>query len=628
MSENIGGETGGQQEVPTGQSQDSAEQQTPQPDANATERIENVAHSVGEQSTPYTAPTTPIETPSYQAPQSQAPQSQAPAAYSAQAPAAEQSTGVNPTQPLYRRPEQHAAYDSNASQPTTPIPAPYQASSYQVPQAQASQAQAPQAQASQPQHSVGSSAPEETASFSSPQNSENQFSGAQHSSEATGATWAQAHSSSPYGHANTAPEASESYPHTLAPAVTAEPKKRKKGMGIFVGSVAAAALIGALVGGGTAALIGNNNSANASNTTQESVPLVVNNTSSVNQISAAAAKAMPSVVTISATSGTSGGTGSGIILNTDGDILTNTHVVTLDGAAAHATIQVQLSNGKVYSGTVVGTDPLSDLAIVKISAPNLTPATLGDSSKLNVGDSVIAIGSPLGLNATVTEGIVSTLNRTIQVASSAVPSTPSDSSEDQGNGGDGGFQFSPPGGSSSTNTATGSVNLNVIQTDAAINPGNSGGALVNSTGQIIGVNVAIASTSSSSSSSSTQSGNIGVGFSIPIDHAKRIADEIIATGKATHGQLGVSVSGTSALGSNSQFTNGATVASVTAGGPAAKAGLQKGDVVTQLGDRLITDASSLTAAVRENAGGATVAMTFIRDGKTITKDVTLGTYTD
>lgn len=429
-------------------------------------------------------------------------------------------------------------------------------------------------------------------------------------------------------HADAAYPASSTYPHTLAPAVTARPRGRKKvGMGLFGGSVVAAALVGALVAGGTTFLVDQQNTGTTASSTQQVAPLVVNNTSSVNAVTAAAAKAMPSVVTISATSGSSGGTGSGIILDTAGHILTNTHVVTLDGAAANATISVQTSDGKVYAGTVVGTDPMSDLAIVKISAPNLVPAVLGDSSTLNVGDNVVAIGAPLGLSGTVTDGIVSTLNRTIQVASSAVPSTPSDSSQggSGGSSGGNGFQFSPPDGSSgSSQTATGTVNLNVIQTDAAINPGNSGGALVNSAGQVIGINVAIASASSSSSSSSSQSGNIGVGFSIPINNAKRIAQELIATGKATHGQLGVSVQDATAGGS-SGFTIGAKVAAVTAGSPAAKAGLQVGDIITQMGTQTVSDASSLTAAVRQQAGGATVKVSYTRNGKTLSADVTLGT---
>ncbi|MEO8222042.1 MAG: trypsin-like peptidase domain-containing protein [Specibacter sp.] len=426
------------------------------------------------------------------------------------------------------------------------------------------------------------------------------------------------------GHAGPGYPASNAYPHTLAPAVTAHPKERKKvGMGLFASSVLAAALVGGLVAGGTVFFVDQAGNNTVAGSTQQSSPLVINNPNSVNEVSAAAAKAMPSVVTISATSGTSGGTGSGIILDADGYILTNTHVVTLDGAAAHAAIEVQTSDNKVYKGTIVGTDPLSDLAVIKIDAPNLVPAALGESGKINVGDTVIAIGSPLGLNGTVTDGIVSTLNRTIQVASSAVPETPSDSSQDPSDGGNG-FRFSPPGGGQDNTAAQGTVNLNVIQTDAAINPGNSGGALVNTEGKVIGVNVAIASTGSSDSASS-QSGNIGVGFSIPIDHAKRVAAEIIKTGKASHGQLGVSVAGTSSTGSNSSFSTGATVAAVTAGSAAAKSGLQKGDVITKLGERTISDPADLTAAVREQAGGATVKVDFTRGGKAQSADVTLDT---
>lgn len=430
------------------------------------------------------------------------------------------------------------------------------------------------------------------------------------------------------GYAGPGYPASNMYPQSQPHGQTVAPQRKnrdgkKVGMGMFTTGVLAAALVGGLVGGGSLFLLNQQGDNSSVSATSQSAPLVVNNTNSVNQVTAAAAKAMPSVVTISATSGSSGGTGSGIILDTEGHILTNTHVVTLDGAAAHAAIQVQTSDNKVYDATIVGTDPLSDLAVIKIDAPNLVPATLGESSKINVGDTVIAIGSPLGLNATVTEGIVSTLNRTIQVASSAVPETPSDSSEDPDNGGNG-FQFSPPGGGTSNTAATGTVNLNVIQTDAAINPGNSGGALVNAEGQIIGVNVAIASTGSSSSSS-TQSGNIGVGFSIPMDHAKRVAQDIIKTGSASHGQLGVTVSGTSASGSSSSFSSGATVADVTSGSAAAKAGLKKGDVITQLGNRTISDPSDLTAAVREQPGGATVKVDFTRDGKAQSIDVTLDT---
>ncbi len=424
-----------------------------------------------------------------------------------------------------------------------------------------------------------------------------------------------------FGQTQTHPHAgTPMYPSGQRPVGRRE--KKKVGAGIFVAGMVAAALVGGGTAAGTSMLLGSQTSAVSSSQGAPNIPLIVNNTNDVNAVTAAAQKATPSVVTISATSGNSGGTGSGIILDTAGHILTNTHVVTLDGAAADATLEVRTNDGKVYSAKVVGTDPQSDLAVIKIDAPGLVPATIGDSDKINVGDTVIAIGAPLGLSGTVTDGIVSTLNRTIQVASSAVPKSQSDSS---GPGNGNGFNFAPPDGSSGSNAATtGTVNLNVIQTDAAINPGNSGGALTNTKGEIIGVNVAIASAGSSSNSSS-QSGNIGVGFSIPIDTAKRVAQEIISNGKATHGQLGVSVKASAAGGntSSNSFSNGAVVASVVPGSAGEKAGFKAGDVITNFGTRVIDDASALTAAVREQAAGATVKATFLRGGKQQTVDVTL-----
>jgi putative serine protease PepD len=235
-----------------------------------------------------------------------------------------------------------------------------------------------------------------------------------------------------------------------------------------------------------------------------------------------------------------------------------------------------------------------------------------------VGDTAIAIGSPLGLTGTVTDGIVSTLNRTISVASSAAPKGGADASQ---GGGQGGFQFAPPDGGQSQNaTNQGSISINVIQTDAAINPGNSGGALVNSKGEVIGVNVAIASAGGDSSSS----GNIGVGFSVPINNAKRVAQEIIDSGKATHGQFGVSVKPKSSTSSSSSFSVGAEVATVESGSAAAKAGLKVGDVVTKFNDLAISDPNQLTAAVREQPAGASVKVTILRGGKEQQVDVTLG----
>ncbi|MFE4227672.1 trypsin-like peptidase domain-containing protein [Arthrobacter sp. NPDC056886] len=399
--------------------------------------------------------------------------------------------------------------------------------------------------------------------------------------------------------------------------------KRKAAFGVptLVASIVAAGLIGGgVVAGSNALLLDRSPTAATSGTTQAG-PVIVNNRDAVNAITAAALKASPSVVTIKATSGSDGGTGSGIILDAEGHVLTNTHVVTLDGKTANATVEVRTSDGKVYSAKIVGTDPLSDLAVIKIDNPSgLVPATLGDSGKLNVGDTAVAIGSPLGLTGTVTDGIVSTLNRTISVASSAAPKDGADNSQ----GGDQGFQFAPPGGGETPNTADqGSISINVIQTDAAINPGNSGGALVNTKGEVIGVNVAIASAGGDSATGSS-SGNIGVGFSIPINNAKRVAQEIISGGKATHGQFGVSVKPKAAGSSSSGFSVGAEVATVESGSAADKAGLKVGDVVTKFQNLAISDPNQLTAAVREQPAGSTVKVTVLRGGQLKDFDVTLG----
>ncbi|WP_422933715.1 trypsin-like peptidase domain-containing protein [Sinomonas sp. P47F7] len=397
-----------------------------------------------------------------------------------------------------------------------------------------------------------------------------------------------------------------------------EPKRW--GTGVLIGGMLIAGLIGGGVAAGGYSLLAPRS---ASVSQSQNSPVIVNNQDSVNAVTAAAAKASPSVVTIGVTSGSNSGTGSGVVLDNQGHILTNTHVVTLDGSVANPTIQVRANDGSVYSATVVGTDPLSDLAVVQVKGANLTPITVGDSSKLNVGDNVIAIGAPLGLDSTVTDGIVSTLNRTISVASSAAPQ--GGGSDSQQGGGSGGFQFAPPnGGQSQRGQTQSTISINVIQTDAAINPGNSGGALVNSKGELVGVNVAIASTGSSSNSTS-QSGNIGVGFSIPANYAVRIGQEIISSGKAQHAQLGVSVQPAAPNGdTNSSFSVGAQIAQVTSGSPADKAGLKTGDVITHFGDFAIGDASELTAAVRQQAPGSTVKVTYTRNGQSASTDVTLG----
>ena len=403
---------------------------------------------------------------------------------------------------------------------------------------------------------------------------------------------------------------------------TAAAPRRRFSAGTMVAGMALAGLLGAGVAVGTGA-VGGSSAADGTS----SAPVIVNNTDSVNEITAATKKASPSVVTISATAGNQAGTGSGVLLDDQGHVLTNTHVVTLDGAASDAKIEVQAADGSVRKATVVGTDPESDLAVIKIDPSGLTPAVFGDSDKLNVGDAAIAIGAPLGLSGTVTDGIVSTLNRTIAVASSAAEDTPDESQQSPGGPQDFFFNF-PDNGQSGSQSAKSSVYLNVIQTDAAINPGNSGGALVNSAGEVIGINVAIASAGGSSSESSA-SGNIGVGFSIPSNTAKRVADEIIKDGKATHGYLGASVSPYVPSGSSSdQFSSGARVRSVESGSPAADAGLKPDDVITSFNGKPITDADALTAGVRELAAGSEAEVVFKRGNDEQKATVTVGNAAD
>ncbi|WP_295017517.1 S1C family serine protease [uncultured Micrococcus sp.] len=337
-----------------------------------------------------------------------------------------------------------------------------------------------------------------------------------------------------------------------------------------------------------------------------------------NAVGQAAATALPSVVTISATSGQGSGSGSGSIIDDRGHILTNTHVVTLGGATADADITVRTADGEVYAATVVGTDPVSDLAVIKVDAQGLTPIALGSSADLRVGDDAIAIGAPLGLPNTVTDGIVSTLDRTIAVASAAAPEEAEASAAPDGER----FRFEVPGAPAPTPQQD--IYINVLQTDAAINPGNSGGALVNSRGELVGVNVAIAS------AGGQESGNIGVGFAIPVDYARRVAEDLIREGSASHGLLGVAVTPQPAdvqggdEAARTVFSDGARVETVTEGSPAAAAGLQEGDVITAVSDRTVSDTQSLTAVVREHRAQDTVTVHYTRDGQEATADVTLG----
>jgi putative serine protease PepD len=395
--------------------------------------------------------------------------------------------------------------------------------------------------------------------------------------------------------------------------------------------IIAAAVVAALLGGGVGAgvatwAVTSQTAQQTSTDTGSHQTITVSNPDGTDVVTAVAAKAADSVVTISVAAGNSGGTGSGVILNSDGYVLTNTHVVTLDGSSADGAIEVTTADGRIFTAKLVGLDPIVDLAVIKLeNASNLTPIEWGDSDSLEVGDQVVAIGAPLGLSNTVTDGIVSALGRSIQIQSSAVPdSGDADQTPDQDqNGGQGPFDFwqlDPGRGSSGGQSST--ISLPVIQTDAAINPGNSGGALLNDTGQLVGINVAIASTGGSSSGG--QSGSIGVGFSIPSSLAKRVAQEIIENGEATHGLLGATVS--TATSDDSDVV-GAVIQDVTSGGAAADAGLKKGDVVTEFNGVAIANSTDLTAQVRALASGSTAKLSYQRDGKAATVEVKLGELT-
>jgi putative serine protease PepD len=421
-----------------------------------------------------------------------------------------------------------------------------------------------------------------------------------------------------------ATRANESAITDLEPNAPAEPKKKTN-----AGPVVAALAVGAILGGATGAGVASFavSQGLSGSQTQGSTPqtITVNDGDNVSAVTAVAAKASPSVVTLAVSSPSAGGSGSGVVLSSDGYVLTNTHVVTLDGASADGDIEVTTYDGKLYKAKIVGVDPIVDLAVIKLEgASGLQPIEFADSDDLNVGDQTVAIGAPLGLANTVTDGIVSALNRSIQIASSAVPDDTSEQDSDGGqgdNGDTGPFDFWNFGQDpDATTTQSATISIPVVQTDAAINPGNSGGALVNSQGELIGVNVAIAS--AGGSGAGTQSGSIGVGFAIPSNLAKRVADEIIADGAATHGLLGATVQDAT---SDTSATVGAEIREVTDGGAAETAGLKPGDVITTFNDTPITGSTDLTAQVRALAAGTTTSLTYVRGGDAHTADVKLGT---
>jgi putative serine protease PepD len=315
---------------------------------------------------------------------------------------------------------------------------------------------------------------------------------------------------------------------------------------------------------------------------------VFKSTASELTVAQVAARVQPSVVMIQGQSGE----GSGVVLSEDGLILTNNHVVV--GAGQGGQMTVKFSDGRTAKASVVGTDPATDLAVIRAEGVSgLTKATLGNSDLLKVGDDVLAIGSPLGLDGTVTRGIVSALDRTLTV------------------GGEPNQQQLPPGwGQQQQQQQQGSGPTTIggaIQTDASINPGNSGGALVNAAGELVGINTAIAS----------QAEGGGVGFAIPVNTAKQVSEQLISTGKVSHAFLGVSV--TDATGD----VPGALIRQITAGSPAEKAGLQQGDLITKINGKPVDGGDTVVGQVRGFKPGQQVKITYMRNGATQEVTVTL-----
>ena len=374
----------------------------------------------------------------------------------------------------------------------------------------------------------------------------------------------------------------------LAPAAGGAPRRPRTGL-ILLLSVLLAALVGTAAGYGGARLAG---STAPTSTTPTIAPVPRPSTTggaprtpvpaAPGQIDTVqvAATALPSTVMIRVGSGRSGGTGSGFVLDTDGHIMTNNHVIA--EAADGGRITVVFSDGARVDAELVGRSPSYDLAVIKLTGEHeLTPMAIGDSDNVQVGESVVAIGSPLALASTVTQGIVSAKNRPVVVNSNAGADSPS-------------------------------AYINGIQTDAAINPGNSGGPLVDAGARVIGVNSAILTMGQSAEAG----GNIGLGFAIPINQAMVIGKQLISDGKATYPVIGVNVGGDAA--------DGVQLSQVDADGPADKAGLRVDDVITKIDDQPVDTAEELIVAIRTHRPGDKVTLTYQRGAQQQTAEVTLG----
>ncbi|GGZ84562.1 S1C family serine protease [Streptomyces bluensis] len=370
-----------------------------------------------------------------------------------------------------------------------------------------------------------------------------------------------------------------------------KPAGRRGGL---LAAVLVAALVAGGVGGGIGYTLADRNEGSTGSTTVSASQSGGDLKRDPGTVAAVAAKALPSTVTIEAESSNGeGGTGTGFVFDKQGHIVTNNHVVA--GAVDGGKLTATFPSGKKYDAEVVGHAQGYDVAVIKLrSAPSdLKPLTLGDSDRVAVGDSTIAIGAPFGLSNTVTTGIISAKNR--PVASSD--------------------------GSSSSKASY----MSALQTDASINPGNSGGPLLDAQGNVIGINSAIQSSSNGGLGGTGQSGSIGLGFAIPINQAENVAQQLIRTGKPVYPVIGASVSlqdGTGGATITDQGEGGAN--SVTPGGPAAKAGLKPGDVITKLDDHPIDSGPTLIGQIWTHQPGDKVTLTYQRDGKTRTTEVTLG----
>ena len=391
-----------------------------------------------------------------------------------------------------------------------------------------------------------------------------------------------------------------------APAATTTAPVRR------TGSITAAVLAGALLVGGAAGVGGAAwydawKGDDSTISSSSSGPVKASNAAAApsGSVEKVAASVLPSVVKINVTGSSGSGSGSGIVLRADGTILTNNHVVSLAGNGG--SITVSFNDGKTAKANVVGTDPVTDMAVIKAEGVSgLTPATIGKSDDLQVGQSVVAIGSPYGLNSTVTTGIVSALNRPVSVstAEEQTPQFPGFGEQPQ--------QQQPQSQSQGDLSTT----YPAIQTDASINPGNSGGPLVDMSGRVVGVNSSIRTADGSTDSG----GSIGLGFAIPIDEVLPIVNQIIDGDTPTHARLAVTVGDVE----SNALTQGAEVKDVSAGGAAEKAGLEVGDVITKVDDEVIDSSESLVATIRGHRPGEKVTLTYVRGGQTHTTTATLG----